>query len=391
MKSFAARYILRLFQLVALAFVAASVSGCQLDVGGAGPSVNTRAPVPVALLIPFGSEDSNNDILATSLQNSAQLAISDLDGVKIDLRIYKTAGTPEGAGAAATKAADEGAKIILGPVFGQAANAAGAAVSGRGLSVLSMSNNTAIAGGNVYVLGHTFANTADRLIRYAKSKGRQNVLVVHANNLTGKVGRDAVENAAAGAGVEFSGAASYEFSQQGVITAVRDIAKQAEESGTDTIVFASDTAGALPILAQLLPENGVDPKKIKFMGLTRWDIPTQTLSLTGLQGGWFALPDPSLSGSFRDRYSQAYGQLPHPLAGIAYDGIAAIGALISSGKSDALSPANLTQRSGFAGVNGVFRLMPDGTNERAMAVVEIENNQVKVIDPAPRSFGLVGF
>ncbi len=391
MNTLAPPAILRLFRLALLAFVAALVSGCELDIGGTGPVVNTRAEVPVALLIPFGSEDSNNDILATSLQNAAQLAISDLDGVKIDLRIYKTAGSPSGAADAATKAANEGAKIILGPVFGQAANAAGAAVSARGLSVLSMSNNTEIAGGNVYVLGHTFANTADRLVSYAKSKGLGNVLVVHANNLTGQVGKDAVESAAATAGAEFTGSASYEFSQQGVITAVRDIAKQVQESGTDTIVFASDTAGALPILAQLLPENGVDPKEIKFMGLTRWDIPTQTLSLTGLQGGWFALPDPSLSGSFRDRYTQAYGQQPHPLAGIAYDGIAAIGALISSGKSDALSPANLTQRSGFAGVNGVFRLLPDGTNERAMAVVEIENNQVKVIDPAPRSFGLVGF
>ncbi len=380
----------RPFRLLLLALVTVFLSACELEFGGRTPVVNTRAPVPVALLIPFGSEESNNDILATSLQNAAQLAVSDLGEVKIDLRVYPTAGSPDAAAEAATKAANEGAKIILGPVFADAANAAGAAVSSRGLSVLSFSNNTEVAGGNIFILGHTFENTADRLVRYAASKGLGNVLVVHANNLTGQVGRKAVERAAANSGSEFTGSASYEFSQQGVISAVRDISKQVRDTNTNTIVFASDTAGALPILAQLLPENGVDPKEVKFMGLTRWDIPTQTLSLTGLQGGWFALPDPSLSGSFRDRYLQAYGQQPHPLAGIAYDGIAAIGALVSSGKSDALSRENLTQRSGFAGVNGVFRLLPDGTNERAMAVVEIEDNQVKVIDPAPRSFGAAG-
>ncbi|MFQ5438582.1 MAG: ABC transporter substrate-binding protein, partial [Paracoccaceae bacterium] len=232
---------------------------------------------------------------------------------------------------------------------------------------------------------------ANRLVRYASANGRSRVMVVHADNLTGQVGRQAVERATRNSGVEFTGSASYEFSQQGVISAVRDIGRQVEDTRADTIVFASDTAGALPILAQLLPENGVDPKEIKFMGLTRWDIPTQTLSLTGLQGGWFALPDPALAGSFRDRYSRAYGQQPHPLAGIAYDAVAAVGALLDSGKSDALSRENLTQNSGFAGVNGIFRLLPDGTNERAMAVVEIENNQVKVIDPAPRRFATVGF
>ncbi|NOX40540.1 MAG: penicillin-binding protein activator [Alphaproteobacteria bacterium] len=385
------RDALRPVRLLLLLLATAFLSACQVELGGSGPLVNTRAPVAVALLVPFGSQDTNNDTLATSLQNAAQLAVSDLGDVKIDLRIYNTSGTPAGAAAAATKAVNEGAKIILGPVFGDSANAAGAAVASRGISVLSFSNNTEIAGGNIFVLGHTFANTANRLISYAASTGLDNVLVVHANNLTGQIGLKAVQQAAATSGVNFTGSASYEFSQGGVIGAVQDIAQQVKDTGTNMIVFASDTGGALPILAQLLPENGVDPKVIKFMGLTRWDIPTQTLSLTGLQGGWFALPDPSLTGSFRDRYIQAYGQKPHPLAGIAYDGVAAVGALIAKGKSDALSRTNLTQKSGFAGVNGIFRLMPDGTNERAMAVVQIENKQVKVIDPAPRSFGAVGF
>ena len=38
-----------------------------------------------------------------------------------------------------------------------------------------------------------------------------------------------------------------------------------------------------------------------------------------------------------------------------------------------------------------FRLRRDGTNERALAVATIRNNQVVVLDPAPRSFGGFGF
>ncbi|MFN3293530.1 MAG: penicillin-binding protein activator, partial [Gemmobacter sp.] len=66
-------------------------------------------------------------------------------------------------------------------------------------------------------------------------------------------------------------------------------------------------------------------------------------------------------------------------------------ALVRSGRADALSREALTQSSGFAGVGGTFRLRSDGTNERALAIAEIRNRQVVVIDPAPRSFGGAGF
>ena len=63
---------------------------------------------------------------------------------------------------------------------------------------------------------------------------------------------------------------------------------------------------------------------------------------------------------------------------------------MSQGQANALTAQGLTQSSGFAGVGGVFRLMPDGTNQRALAVAQVRNNQVIVIDPAPRSFGGAG-
>ena len=79
------------------------------------------------------------------------------------------------------------------------------------------------------------------------------------------------------------------------------------------------------------------------------------------------------------------------MAGLAYDGIAAIGALVAQGNANALTAGALTQGAGFAGVNGPFRFRADGTNQRGLAIAQIQNNQVIVIDPAPRSFGGVGF
>ncbi len=119
--------------------------------------------------------------------------------------------------------------------------------------------------------------------------------------------------------------------------------------------------------------------------LARLDTP---LELSSLQGGWFALPDPGLQAQFAARYRAAHGEAPHPLAWLAYDGMAAVGALLATGNTDALSRESLTQPQGFAGVGGVFRLLPDGTNERGLAVATIRDGAVQVVVPAPRS--LVG-
>ena len=147
----------------------------------------------------------------------------------------------------------------------------------------------------------------------------------------------------------------------------------------------------LPFLAQLLPENGLGPRDVQFIGLQRWDVPASARTLPGLQNGWFAMPDPGLQEQFQQRYLTAFSESPHAIAGLAYDGIAAIGALVKAGKADALTGAALTQSQGFVGVNGVFRLLPNGTTERGLAIAQIRNKEIVVLDPAPRSFAGAGF
>lgn len=361
-----------------------------MPMGAGGPSLGSGEAVPVALLVPGASGGSGDAVLAQNLENAARLAIADLQGVQIDLRVYNTGADPASAAQAASKAVNEGAKIILGPVFADATNAVGLAVAPSGVNVLSFSNNTDIAGGNVFLLGNTFSNTAGRLVSYAASQGRRKIAVVHDNTPAGELGNRAITGALARSAAASAGSVAYEFSQNGVVQAVPSIVSTVRSSGADAVFFTADTAGALPLLTQLVTEAGVRPPAVQFIGLTRWDIPPATLSLPGVQGGWFAMPDPGLSQQFESRYMAAYGQPPHPIAGLAYDGIAAIGALASRGGADALGRAALTQGSGFVGVNGIFRLRPDGTNERALAVATIRNNQVVVIDPAPRSFGGAG-
>lgn len=377
-----------------LAYAAATLSmlvlaACEPVPTSGGAGLPAGQPIEVALLVPSGSGDASDELLGRSIENAARLAITDLGSVQIDLRVYPTGASPAQAASAAQQAVAEGAKIIVGPLRAEEANAAGVAVAASGVNVLSFSNNPAIAGGNVFVLGPTFENSARRLAGYAVRSGKTKIMVVSDQNTAGEAGRNAIQRGVAAAGGSVVAQGSYEFSQNGIIQAVPTIAAQAKSSGAQAVFLTADAAGALPLVSQLLSENGVSPAIYQYIGLTRWDIPAATLALPGVQGGWFAIPDPALYAQYQNRYAAAFGEAPHPVSAVAYDAIAAIGALAKKGSG--LDRASLTQGAGFAGVNGVFRLLPDGTNERGLAVAQIQSGSVVVVDPAPRSFGGAGF
>jgi hypothetical protein len=375
-----------------LALGAVVLSACVPASGPGTAPPSSGGSVQVALLIPAGSGQSQDEIFGSNLENAARLAMADLSGVSIDLRVYRTGGSPARAAALAKQAVDEGAQVILGPFYSEEANAAGVAVASSGVNVLAFSNNAAIAGGNVYVLGQTFDVTARRLASFAVRNGKSKVLIVHDRNVAGEVGKAAIERGVSAAGGSVVGVTSYEFSQNGIVQAASGIVSTAKSSGATALFLTADTAGALPLLSQLLVDNGIDRNTTQFIGLTRWDIPPATLSLPGVQGGWFAMPDPGLTAQFRSRYESAYGSQPVPVAGLAYDGIAAIGALAGRVRDGTpIGKGDLTQSAGFAGVSGIFRLLPNGTNQRGLAIAQIRGNQVVVIDNAPRSFGGAGF
>ena len=382
----------RLFAVFAALWMSAcATTGIVAPGQNTGQRIDPNAPVQVALLVPGGSGQSSDSFLARNLENAARMAIGDLNGVEIDLRVYNTGGNAATASSVASQAVNDGAKIILGPLYAEAANAAGVAAAPANVNVLSFSNNPTIAGGNVFVLGATFENTANRLVNYATRQGTTRFAVVHGDDLQGQVGRDAIASAVRSNGAQLAGVASYPLSQQGITGAAGTIANTVRSNGADAVFLTAGANADLPIIATALPEAGINPVDTQYIGLTRWNAVPQALSLPGLQGGLFALPDRAMTTNFEARYASIYGDQPHPLAGLAYDGIAAIGARVARNGAGALTKSALTTNEGFQGTQGIFRLRNNGLNERGLAVATIRNNQVVILEPAPRSFGGAGF
>jgi hypothetical protein len=282
-----------------LGAAAAMLAACQpVAMSGSAPAVSRDQPVRVALLVPRGADAG----LAQSLEDAARLAIADLGPVQVDLRVYDDAGRPDRAAGHAVAAVNDGAQIILGPVFADSVRAVRSAAGSSGVTVLAFSNNPSVAGGNVFILGNTFDTAARRLATHAARQGKGRILVVHERTEAGVLGRTAIERAVASTRSGLAGSVAFDFSQQGVVGAVPRISETARASGADAVFFTSNTAGALPMLLELLPQNGAGPGRYQYIGLTRWDVPAEALALPGAQGAWFAMPDPGLAARFDARY-----------------------------------------------------------------------------------------
>ncbi len=379
----------------ALAILAACTTGPQVATGpDDGIPVDLGQPVQVALLVPQGSGDAGREAIARSLVNAARLAQQDIRGAQIDLEVYGTSGTTPGGASAAQQAVDEGAKIIVGPLFSTATAGAAPVARAAGLNVLSFSNNATVAGGNVYLVGLTFENAARELVDYAGSRGLRSIGVVYPAGLEGETARNAVSRAAAGAGVEVVAARPYNLSVSSIASAAGPIVADLQAAGANAVVLTDGPTGGLAYIADALRGGGLSPAGVQFLGMQRWDSSTAALALPSLQGGVFAAPDPGSLNAFEARYRAAYGEAPHELAGLAYDAVAAVGAMIAEAQARGGTPfstGRLTQPSGFAGVNGPFRFTPDGMNQRNLAILAVQNGQAVVAEPAARSLDAAGF
>ncbi|MEM9010090.1 MAG: penicillin-binding protein activator [Pseudomonadota bacterium] len=356
--------------------------------GPAGPAVDADGPATVALLVPTGSGDATRNAIGTSLQNAAQLAVADLRGARIDLRIYPTGGRAAGGADAARRAMADGADLIVGPLIADVATAVAPIAAAEGVNVLSFSNTPSIAGGNLFITGITFEDRANRVVGFASSRGLRNIGVIYPEDQAGFAGLSAVEQAAPRFGASVVARGSYPKSTNGITRAAPDYVAAVRDAGANGIVMPDFGSGLL-FAASFLPVYGVQPGQTQLLGLRDLNR-TSLLQEAGLQGMWFPMADPGPNLAFQQRYRDAYGEPPHPLAGIAYDTVAAAGAMLAdarqSGDDTPFSRDDLTDPGGFAGVNGIFRYLPNGRNQRGLAVMEVNRAGAVVVDPAPRRF-----
>jgi hypothetical protein len=135
----------------------------------------------------------------------------------------------------------------------------------------------------------------------------------------------------------------------------------------------------------LLASSDVTGARLQFLGTGQWDYPNVGRE-KALVGGWYAAPDPKGWSKFSASYAKTYGAAPPRIASLAYDAVSLAVSLSPNPPGQRYTTAQLSRSSGFSGVDGLFRLLPDGTSERGLAILQVREYGPQMLQPAPNGF-----
>jgi ABC-type branched-subunit amino acid transport system substrate-binding protein len=367
--------------------VAILLVGCG---GGSGPGpivpgmTGSTGAVKVALLLPL-TGSGNTPSVAKALKQAAELALFDFDNPSVSLVPKDTRGTPDGARAAAQSAIQDGAELIIGPLF--AGEVAGAAPVARqsNIPMIAFSSDEKVAGGGVYLLSFLAGRDVPRIVSYAASRGKRNFALLIPQSPYGRLAEAAFARSIGREGGQSVVRATFPPNEaNAMLGPVRQVANDMKAGRVDAL-FLPASPEDLQLLAPLLASNGVTSKSLQFLGTGQWDFPNVGKE-GALVGGWFPAPDPSGWAKFTSSYAKTYGATPPRIASLAYDAVSLAVSLSGNPPGQRYTATTLTRGSGFAGVDGLFRLLPDGTSERGLAILEVRAYGPQMIEPAPANF-----
>jgi ABC-type branched-subunit amino acid transport system substrate-binding protein len=353
----------------------------QTSAPASGPTIGAGS-VKVGLILPL-SAGGQGAIVANALRNAAEMALAEFQGADLTLLVKDDRGTAEGAQAAAQAALSEGAELIIGPLFAPTVQAAGQVARAANRPVIAFSTDTSVAARGVYLLSFLAENDVDRIVSHAISQGRRSFTALVPDTAYGKVVEAAFQQSAGSRGARVVAIERYQQDAVKIREAVGRLGPALAQS--DAILLPDGADYLLPI-SQALQATGFDPKKVKPLGTGVWND-ARTFAIPQLQGGWFASPDAAGFNAFSARYQKRFNTPPTRTATLAYDAVSLVAALARTQGTQRFSEAVLTNQSGFAGADGVFRFRADGPNDRGLAVLEIRTNSSVTVSPSPRELG----
>jgi Periplasmic binding protein len=335
--------------------------------------------VKIGLILPL-SASGNAGVAAQSMKNAAEMALAEFQNPNVQLLVKDDGGSPQGAQGGAQQAVEEGAEIILGPLFALSVPAVAQVARSRNISVIAFSTDSSVAGRGVYLLSFLPESDVNRIVEYSAGIGKKSFAAMLPENAYGNVVETAFRNAVSRRNGRIVALEKYSADRA---AAARNVA---QSLGQADALFIADDGDSVVATADALTAAGANLRNIQMIGTGLWDNP-RVFSSPNLQGGLYAAPDPAGFRAFSGRYRTRFGGEPVRTATLAYDAVALVAALARTQGPQRFAPETLTNPSGFAGIDGLFRFRQDGSNERGLAVMRVGNGGGVPVAGSPKSFG----
>ncbi|HEU0311548.1 MAG TPA: penicillin-binding protein activator [Sphingomicrobium sp.] len=372
-----ARQARRAFILgMAAGFVA--LASCQtgprlpVETGPPEPPPTGLAYNGIAVIVPLTGTDGP---IGTSISNAAKLALLDTAEKSLRITVYDSAAAG-GAAAAAEKAIADGNRLILGPLLAEDVRAAAPIARRASVPVIAFSNDEAVAGNGVFIMGFTPDQSISRVVSHARGRGVKSFGALVPTGLYGQRAAQSLLSAVQRSGGQVAAIETYDRSQASLTAAARRL-----NAKTMDAVLIGDSSRMAALAAPVLK---VGPRRL---GTELWGTDRTINKNSGLRGAWFAAAPDTQFDKLVTRYRARYGKTPYRLASLGYDSVLLAVRSARNWPIGRQFPARtIVDNDGFAGVDGNFRFRRDGIAERLLEVREVNQAGAAVVSPAATAF-----
>lgn len=372
----------------------------------------------IAVLLPMSGKAAT---AGQEIRNAIELALLQHSLNQLHVNFYDTATDPTNAIKTALATSPE---IIVGPLFSADAQIL-RTTKPDDLPAISFTSDANAVGDGVMTMALMPTNSIELIVREMFYDGIQNFIVMAPDTESGKIMAGTAKRAAEIYGPSVAGIFLYnERDNDNLKTVAHDASmndartaahKRAREILSDILtkenvssieksslyyqldkLSKTDTLGTLPYSAVLFLGNaddtktlgsflryyGADSRSVKFYGTAMLDGSNIVSDYTMMGTKYAALP--AQNQTFVNLYQQTYDATPSRLATFGYDAINIAMGTVYSTKAPA---AYLLDPSGYAGMDGIVRLKPNGDSERGLRILQVNASGTPVlVRNAPDNF-----
>ncbi len=329
----------------------------------------------VALLVPLTGPQA---AWGQSIANATTMALLDTNAKSIRITTYDTAAGPA---AAASRAMQEGNKLILGPLQGSDVPAVAAVARAAKVPLITYSSEGDMAARDVFMLGASSNNAIERVVDYAHSRGLNRFALLAPKGSYGARATAAYSAAVKAAGGTLVTSQSYDRSNSSIVSAATRLRTR---GGYDAVLIADSGKYAALAAPQLKSIGAAAPR---ILGTELWSGELIVSKTPALRGAWFAAISDARFARFAESYKARFGTAPYRLATFGYDSVLLTVRIARDWRYGSPFPvARMIDRDGFLGLDGPFRFAPDGLGERALEVREARAGGITIVSAAPDKF-----
>ncbi|MCL2338995.1 MAG: penicillin-binding protein activator [Proteobacteria bacterium] len=396
------------------------------------PTDTVVAPMPsnvppsdvktVAVLLPLSGPQAS---VGTSIQHAIEIAFFQKQPRSVMVAFNDIGGSKEQKLIAMQNVIARGPDIILGPVFADDVDLL-RSVRPNNLPAITFTSDPTALGSGLFTFALLPNQGAEAIVQQMARNNDMRVLILAPDSKTGYMLANAALDGAVINNIRVAGLYFYREGDMGSQKAIAERAAmfnprtrantRAKEILADALirqnmspidkanvnrqlaaVNRADTLGNLPYdavlflgtandskaLASFLRYYDVPTNTVRFYGTAMWDADVLFSDMT-LYGAQYASL-PAISPDFSRVYTDVQGTPPNRMSSMGYDAaMLAISALSDPRQSVA---AGLLDPSGYTGLDGLVRLRPNGTNERALQIMRLDASGTPAIAvPAAKNF-----